>query len=101
MWDSGGSCSFSDNSCYICDYGSGACFSSGGGGRCGIGGSCVFIGWSLIDKSKKIASVWIAAFVLFVSGGDCSWLDDGGIVACYICWIVGLRAVVLMLADLF
>ena len=30
--------------------------------------------------------------------GDCSGLDDGGIGACYICWLVGLMAVVLMLA---
>ena len=63
----------------ICDYGGGACFISGGGGQCGIGGSCVFICGSLIDKSKKIASVCIVAFVLFVPGGDCSGLDGGGI----------------------
>ena len=30
--------------------------------------------------------------------GDCSGLDDGGIGAFYICWLVGLMAVVLMLA---
>ena len=29
-------------------------------------------------------------------GGDCSGLDDGGIGACYICWLVGLMTVVLM-----
>ena len=49
-----------------------ACFSSGGGGRGGIGGSFVFICGSLIDKSKKNATVWIVDFVLFVPGGDCS-----------------------------
>ena len=59
-------------------------FSSGGGGRSGIFGSWVFTCGSLIDKSKKIASVWIVDFVLFVPGGDCSGLDDGGIGACYI-----------------
>ena len=30
-------------------------------------------------------------------GGDCSGLDDGCIGACYICWLVGLMAVVSML----
>ena len=30
--------------------------------------------------------------------GDCSGLGDGGIGACYICWLVGLIAVVVMLS---
>ena len=55
---------------------------------------------SLIDKSKKIASVWIVAFVLFVPVGDCSGFDDGGIGACYTFWLVGLMAVVSMLVVL-
>ena len=33
-----------------------------------------------------------------MSGGDCSRLNDGGIRACYICWLVGLMVAVLMLA---
>ena len=59
-----------DDSGYKGDYGRGDCFSSGGSGRGGIGGICVFICGYLIDKSKKIARVWIVAFVLFVPGGD-------------------------------
>ena len=66
---------------------------------------CIFVNWklcficgSLIDKSKKIVSVWIVAFVLFVTGGDYNGSDDGGIGACYILWLVRLMAVVLMLA---
>ena len=88
-WDSGGSCCFSDTTGYIGDYGRGACFSSDGGGRGGVGGSYVSICGSFVDKSKKIVSVWIIAFVLFVSGGDCSRLNNGGIGACYFCWLVG------------
>ena len=51
-------------------------------GEYGISSSYVFICGSLIDKSKPIASVWIVAFVLFVPGGDCRGLDDGGVGAC-------------------
>ena len=89
MWDSGGSCFCSDNSGYIGDYVTGAFFSSGGGGLGGVCGSCVFICGSLINKSKKVASVWIVAFTLFVPGGDYCGLDDGGIGACYISGYVG------------
>ena len=79
-------CCCGDNCGYIGDYVRGACFSSGGDGRDGIGVSFVFICGSLIDESKKNASVWIVAFLLFVPGGDCSGLDGGGIGACYIFW---------------
>ena len=56
-WESGGSCICSENSGFIGDDGRGVCLSSGGGGQGGIGGSCVFICGTLIDESKKIASV--------------------------------------------
>ena len=64
-------CCCSDTSVYIGHYGREACFSSGGGG------SCVF---HLLES--------------------CSGLHDGGIGACYICWLVELMPVVLMLPVL-
>ena len=52
----GGYCFFcSDNSVFIAgDYGRVICFSIGGGGRGGIGGVCVFIYGSFIDKLRKM-----------------------------------------------
>ena len=92
-WGSGGSRCCLDNSGYIGDYGRGACISSGGGGRGGIGGSCVCICWSLIDKSKKDASGCLVAFVLLMPvSGVCIEFDRMLLVIFF--WLVGLMAVV-------